>query len=187
MQIDKKTGLLLAVPFHSSPHHDARPSPKIDLIVIHGISLPPGEFGEDYIDQFFLGKLNFKLHPYFQTIAHLKVSPHILIQRSGDIVQYVPFKKRAWHAGVSVFKGRPQCNDFSIGIELEGTDDVPYEKHQYHQLARLVKILQKHYKIARDHIVGHNAIAPGRKTDPGPAFIWDHFFKLLELQDESIK
>lgn len=180
MEINKTTGLLQNVSFHASPHCDERPSDKIDLIVVHGISLPPKEFGHEFIDQFFLGKLDPKAHPYFATIAHLQVSAHILIRRDGQIVQYVPFNKRAWHAGASEFQGRPRCNDFSIGIELEGADDVPYEEKQYQQLAILIRQLQQVYAIPITNIVGHDAIAPGRKTDPGTAFKWDYFLKLVK-------
>ena len=179
MKIDLATGLIATVPFYPSPHCDERPEQQIDLIVVHGISLPPKEFGLDYLNQFFLGRLNPKDHPYFAEIAHLRVAPHVLITRVGELVQYVPFHKRAWHAGTSKFNGRENCNNFSIGVELEGADDIPYEKKQYQQLALLVKQLRQTYAIPSGHIVGHDQIAPGRKTDPGPAFDWEYFHQIL--------
>jgi AmpD protein len=174
MKLDISTGLLSPVKYLPSPHCDARPANiPIDLIVVHNISLPPGQFGTGAIEQFFCGKLDYSQHPYFATIAELKVSAHLLIKRDGEVVQFVPFAQRAWHAGVSNFQGRERCNDFSIGIELEGTDDLPYEKEQYNQLARVIRLLQDAYPdIRHDRITGHAAIAPARKTDPGPAFDW---------------
>ena len=174
MKIDKKTGLIVGVPFHASSHCDERPTQKIDLIVIHNISLPAGKFGNDYVDQFFLGKLNCDLDPNFDALGlrEMQVSSHLFIRRQGDIIQYVPFRKRAWHAGVSSFEGRENCNDFSIGIELEGTDTLPYEAVQYQQLAKVIAALIASYEIPAKNIVGHSDIAPGRKTDPGPAFDW---------------
>ena len=173
-------GLLTAVPFRPSPYCNDRPAHEsINLLVIHNISLPPAEFGGRYIDDFFLGQIDFSLHPYFETLRDKKVSAHILIDRNGDLIQYVPFSKRAWHAGVSKFEGRENCNDFSIGIELEGTDDIPFAKVQYQQLATLAHTLMAAYPITIDRIVGHSQIAPGRKSDPGPAFDWDYFLKLM--------
>lgn len=164
-----------------SPHCDERPEKvEIDMIVIHGITLPPGQFGTNFIEDFFCGKLDYSLHPYFLTIKDLRVSSHLLISRVGEITQFVPFSKRAWHAGQSIFQGRTNCNDFSIGIELEGTDDLPYEKEQYHQLAKVIKFLMKTYtKITPERIVGHSDIAPGRKTDPGPNFDWGYLKELI--------
>lgn len=178
MEIDKKTGLIRNIVTYASPHSDERSTPAIDLIVVHGISLPKGEFGLDYIHQLFMGNLQVDAHPTFASIAHLKVSAHVVIRRDGSVTQYVPFTQRAWHAGISEFQGRQHCNDFSIGIELEGTDEVPYEERQYQQLAKLVHQLQRCYDIPATHIVGHDEIAPGRKTDPGPAFSWDYFHQL---------
>ncbi|HDU2651857.1 TPA: 1,6-anhydro-N-acetylmuramyl-L-alanine amidase AmpD [Yersinia enterocolitica] len=156
-----------------SPHCDQRPEGEApSLLVIHNISLPPGEFGGPYIDQLFTGTLNPDEHPYFADIVHLRVSAHCLIRRDGEIIQYVPFDKRAWHAGVSVFAGRERCNDFSIGIELEGTDVLPFTAAQYRSLSEVSTLLFVHYPITAEQVVGHSDIAPGRKTDPGPAFDW---------------
>ncbi|HDL8283976.1 TPA: 1,6-anhydro-N-acetylmuramyl-L-alanine amidase AmpD [Yersinia enterocolitica] len=156
-----------------SPHCDQRPEGEApSLLVIHNISLPPGEFGGPYIDQLFTGTLNSDEHPYFADIVHLRVSAHCLIRRDGEIIQYVPFDKRAWHAGVSVFAGRERCNDFSIGIELEGTDVLPFTVAQYRSLSEVSVLLFAHYPITAEQVVGHSDIAPGRKTDPGPAFDW---------------
>jgi AmpD protein len=135
------------------------------------------------VEKFFCGQLDFAAHPYFQTLAELKVSAHLFINRKGDIKQFVPFAKRAWHAGQSYFEGRERCNDFSIGIELEGTDDLPYEKIQYEQLAKIIKVLQQMYpKISRNRVVGHSDIAPLRKTDPGPSFDWAFLDCLLNAE-----
>jgi N-acetyl-anhydromuramoyl-L-alanine amidase len=157
-----------------SPHRDARPGgERISLVVIHGISLPPGEFGGPYIDHLFLGRLDPDAHPYFREIAPARVSSHFLVRRGGALVQYVPCAMRAWHAGVSSWKGREGCNDFSIGIELEGADDVPYAEPQYETLAALVRALFDRYGAL--DVAGHSDIAPGRKTDPGPWFDWRRF------------
>jgi AmpD protein len=154
-----------------SPHHDERPENEaISLVVIHNISLPPGEFGGPYIDDLFLGRLDPKAHPYFASIAGMRVSSHFLIRRDGEVVQYVPTELRAWHAGASQWKGRERCNDFSIGIELEGVDEVPFEDAQYATLIELVKALRSRY--GELDLAGHSDIAPARKTDPGPAFDW---------------
>lgn len=165
-----------------SPNFDDRPDPAdISLIVIHCISLPPGQWGTHYINQLFLNKLNPDEHPYFKEIFQLKVSAHVLVQRDGHLIQYVPFDKRAWHAGQSNYEGRQRCNDFSIGIELEGTDDSAFTDAQYTSLCRLAEILFEHYpKLGKQHITGHSNIAPGRKTDPGPGFSWPRLFSLLD-------
>lgn len=167
-------GLLDPVIYCASPYCDERPQANnIDLIVIHGISLPPGQFGNQAIEAFFCGKLDFSQHAYYPSIAHLKVSAHLLIKRDGTIIQFVPFLKRAWHAGESSFQGKKSCNDFSIGIELEGTDEIPYEQNQYQKLLTIIPLLKKHYPaISRERIVGHQDIAPNRKRDPGPFFDW---------------
>jgi AmpD protein len=168
-------GLLDPVIYRSSPHANERPvGAVIDMIVIHGISLPPGQFGSHAIEDFFCGQLDCSSHPAFSDIASLKVSSHLLIKRDGLIVQFVPFNQRAWHAGVSQFQGKTGCNDFSIGIELEGTDDLAYEAIQYQKLIAIVSLLMQNYpNISKDRVVGHVDIAPGRKTDPGHSFDWD--------------
>ncbi|OGT39757.1 MAG: N-acetyl-anhydromuranmyl-L-alanine amidase [Gammaproteobacteria bacterium RIFCSPHIGHO2_12_FULL_38_14] len=180
IKIDQ-SGLLTPVLYRPSPHCDDRPfGDEVNLVVIHGISLPAGQFGTDHIEHFFCGTLDHHLHPSFSAIASLRVSAHILIKRDGQIVQFVPFTKRAWHAGESFFQGRVRCNDFSIGIELEGTDHLPYEKVQYDILAQVLQLLINiHPAITIDRIVGHADIAPGRKTDPGPAFDWAYIKGML--------
>ena len=157
-----------------SPNCDQRPNESdICLIVVHGISLPPIEFGGHYIEQLFCNQLNPDDHEYFIQLKGLEVSSHLLIRRDGEVIQFVPFTQRAWHAGQSHWKQRKCCNDFSIGIELEGTDDIDYEDAQYVQLNKVLKILKSTYQnIGTDAVVGHNDIAPGRKTDPGDAFEW---------------
>lgn len=157
-----------------SSNYEDRPSKiSIDLLVIHCISLPPGKFGTGDIDDFFQNKLNAEKHEYFKNISSLKVSSHFLIERSGCLKQYVSTEKKAWHAGVSSYKGEENCNDFSIGIELEGTENTEYEKIQYNMLAELISVLMKKYpNISKDRIVGHSEIAPGRKKDPGIKFDW---------------
>ena len=167
---------------HPSPHFNPRPvGSEVDLLVIHNISLPPRQFGSNDINEFFAGQLNVAKHPFFQQIAQLKVSAHCLIRRDGEVVQYVSFDDRAWHAGVSNFNGRDNCNDFSIGIELEGCDDIAYSQVQYNSLLRLTRLLQQRYpKIKHQHIVGHSDIAPDRKTDPGQAFAWRYYLSSLD-------
>lgn len=157
-----------------SPNCDERPEGQsISLLVVHGISLPPGEYGGCWIDAFFCNQLDPGAHDYFAEIADFQVSSHLLIRRDGELVQYVPFSKRAWHAGKSCFDGREACNDFSIGIELEGQDEEAYTDIQYQQLAAVSQLLSRYYPdINEQTIVGHSDIAPGRKTDPGPAFDW---------------
>jgi len=164
-----------------SPNQDLRPSEAVvDLLVIHNISLPPGEFGGPWIDDFFTNRLDPSAHPYFEDIKALKVSSHLLIRRSGEIVQYVPFHRRAWHAGQSEFHGRCNCNDFSIGIEMEGVDDLAFADTQYQALVRVTRLLMRNYPGITPHrIAGHSEIAPNRKTDPGPAFDWRHYRQLL--------
>ncbi len=162
--------LLSAAKQVPSDNQNERPTDVISLVVIHNISLPPNIFNNDYIEQFFTNQLDFDIHPYFQTIRNQQVSAHLLIKRDGKILQFVPFNKRAWHAGESNFLGCDNCNDFSIGIELEGADNIIYEKIQYQVLNNTISLLKKHYPITA--VVGHNEIAPGRKTDPGDAFDW---------------
>ena len=160
-----------------SPNCDARPdSEDISLLVIHCISLPPEQFGSEFIDQLFCNCLDPQAHPYFQEIHQLKVSAHVLIRRDGEVVQYVPFDQRAWHAGVSCFQGRERCNDYSIGIELEGSVNQAYTDCQYQMLIEVSQLLLRHYpRLAPERIAGHNEIAPGRKNDPGPGFDWQRF------------
>lgn len=164
-----------------SPNCDNRQDEKdISLIVLHCISLPPGEFGTGFINQLFTNHLDPSLHPYFKNIHGLRVSAHVLISREGSITQYVPFNMRAWHAGQSCYKGRTCCNDFSIGIELEGTDTGYYTNGQYHQLIKITTALLKQYsKLSIDRITGHSDIAPDRKLDPGPGFDWKRFQSML--------
>lgn len=160
-----------------SPNYDERPANvDVDLLVVHGISLPPGEFGGPHIDALFTNRLDPEAHPFFREITGLRVSTHLLIRRDGELVQYVPLDKRAWHAGVSSYQGRERCNDFSIGIELEGTDDTPYTDAQYSVLAQQVAALIKAFPaLTEERVVGHSDIAPGRKTDPGMSFDWVRF------------
>ncbi|MEX0943492.1 MAG: 1,6-anhydro-N-acetylmuramyl-L-alanine amidase AmpD [Pseudomonadales bacterium] len=165
-------GLLSAARFCASPNCDERPGDEISLIVVHSISLPAGHFGSDYIESLFCNRLDVDEHPDFVDLAGLKVSSHVLIRRDGYLLQFVPFDKRAWHAGESCYMERTNCNDFSIGIELEGTDKNGYRGVQYDVLARVCQALCHEYGIVRTNIVGHSDIAPGRKTDPGPGFDW---------------
>ena len=164
-----------------SPNCDQRPCDcPPSLVVVHGISLPPGEYGGPWIDRLFTNCLDPLEHPYFAEIDGLRVSSHLLIRRDGELVQYVPFSARAWHAGASSYRGREACNDFAIGIELEGSDDVPYDTLQYQQLAAVVRLLKARFPgIGANDVVGHCDIAPGLKTDPGPAFDWARLRHLL--------
>ncbi len=175
--VDVSTGLVRSARQCASPNQDARPDPcDISLLVIHCISLPPGEFGGDYVDALFCNRLDVSAHPYFTGLEGLKVSSHLMIDRQGQVTQYVPLCRRAWHAGVSCWEGRERCNDFAVGIELEGTDTTPYSDAQYATLVNLTRTLQAAYPaIVRERIVGHSDIAPGRKTDPGPAFDWERY------------
>jgi len=153
----------------------------IDTLVVHNISLPPSEFNNGYIESFFCNELDCSVHPYFDEIKGLEVSSHLLIKRTGEVIQFVRFDQRAWHAGVSRFDNQDNCNDFSIGIELEGADDIEYEEVQYQVLAKVTVALQKAYPaIISNRIVGHSDIAPGRKTDPGPAFNWAHYKQSMQ-------
>jgi AmpD protein len=182
VNVDIATGLLDAARQVPSPNRDARPPGMTpELIVIHAISLPPGEFGGPWIDALFRNGLDPDAHPYFRDIAGFRVSAHLLIRRDGEIVQYVPFHARAWHAGVSNHQGRERCNDFSIGIELEGCDERPFESVQYEVLARVIRALVAAYPgLEPERVAGHADIAPGRKTDPGPHFDWARLRALLE-------
>lgn len=161
-----------------SPNCDERPeTAEVTLLVVHNISLPPGEFGGDGIVGLFTNTLDFSVHPYYETLRGLEVSAHFLIRRGGELIQLVPCAKRAWHAGASSWYGRERCNDVSVGVELEGADDQAYTDLQYFRLAGLLRDLRRRYPII--DIVGHADIAPGRKTDPGPAFNWGYFRGLL--------
>ena len=162
-----------------SPNHDLRPKEAdISLIVIHCISLPPGVYEGNQIEDFFLNKLDISQHEYFNSIKDLKVSSHLLIKRDGGITQFVPFNKRAWHAGISSFDGVEDCNNFSIGIELEGTEDSEFTDQQYNSLMEITKLLLLNYpNLSKEKIVGHSEIAPNRKTDPGKLFNWKRFLK----------
>ena len=163
-----------------SPNCSSREKGEISLLVIHNISLPPGKFGGEYVEQFFQNILDPQAHPYFDEIKELKVSSHLFIKRDGSITQFVPFDKKAWHAGVSNFNGRENCNEFSIGIELEGTDELEYTQQQYDSLVEVSRELMVLYPlITKDNIVGHCDISPGRKTDPGKAFDWDFYLSCL--------
>jgi AmpD protein len=174
LRIDARTGLALGVRQVLTDHYEARPAGVVaDLIIVHGISLPPAEFGGPWIDRLFTGSLPRDVHPFFAAIAVGRVSAHALIRRDGEIVQYVPFGERAWHAGPSEYLGRSTCNDFSVGVELEGADHIPYEAVQYESLAALIRALLDAYPaLSRERIVGHSDVAPGRKTDPGASFDW---------------
>lgn len=180
LEVHAATGLLVGVRQVLSPHRDPRPGDgPAELLVVHGISLPPAEFGGPWIDRLFAGNLPAEAHPYFATIVG-RVSAHALIRRDGEIVQYVPFIERAWHAGASSWAGRPACNDYSVGIELEGTDTLPYEHAQYASLVSVIRALRAAYASLRDApIVGHSDIAPGRKTDPGESFDWQELRRRL--------
>jgi N-acetyl-anhydromuramoyl-L-alanine amidase len=173
MMVDA-AGRVDAARYHASPNCDERPPGEaVTLLVIHNISLPPGEFGGDGIVHLFTNELDHAAHPYYRTLAGARVSAHFLIRRAGELLQFVPCAQRAWHAGASAWCGRNRCNDFSIGIELEGADDVPYTEPQYRVLAELTRALHSAYPIAA--IAGHCDIAPARKTDPGPSFDWPRF------------
>jgi len=164
-------GRVAGARYVASPNHDERPdAAEITLLVVHSISLPPGEYGGDAIERLFTNRLDPDAHPYFRRILPLEVSSHFLIRRDGELVQFVPTARRAWHAGASAWRGRPRCNDFSIGVELEGADDGPFEDIQRERLAQLITALREVLPL-RD-IAAHSDVAPGRKTDPGPGFAW---------------
>ena len=183
LQVDAQGEWLEGVRKVISPNCDQRPDDlEIDLLVIHNISLPPDEFGGDYIDQLFTNLLDPEQHPYFKEIESLRVSAHVLINREGLLTQYVPFTQRAWHAGESEYEGRANCNDYSIGIELEGCDNRDFTQEQYEMLVNLTEaIIQFWPKISKQRITGHCHIAPDRKTDPGPMFNWDKYYSSLKF------
>lgn len=163
-----------------SPNHDDRPQGEVvSLIVVHAISLPPGQFGGDGIVQLFSNRLDPCAHPYFRQISALRVSAHFLVRRDGELIQFVSCRQRAWHAGLSSWHGRQRCNDFSVGIELEGCDELPFEDAQYACLLAVVGRLRAHYPV--DAVVGHSDISPGRKSDPGPCFDWRRLASIGDL------
>lgn len=184
MDVDPETGWLIGARHVPSPNRDARPAGcEPELLVVHAISLPPGQFGGPWIEHLFTNRLDPEAHPYFAEIAHMRVSAHVLIRRDGSLVQFVPFHERAWHAGQSSWQGREACNDFSVGVELEGCDDKPFEPIQYERLTALLRALQRRYPtLSAERVVGHCDVAPGRKTDPGPHFDWCRLKGMLANQ-----
>jgi AmpD protein len=172
-----KNHRLQDINFLESPNFNDRPVDEdISLLVIHSISLPPTKYNTDHIERFFLNELDFSSHNFYKNIDGMKVSAHVLIKRNGEVIQFVPFDKRAWHAGVSSYKGKNDCNNFSIGIELEGSDDDIFEDIQYEKLSLITSLLITEYDlITKDNIKGHSDIAPERKTDPGVLFDWDRY------------
>lgn len=184
LRLETATGLLRGARQLASPHWNERPEGLVpELIIVHGISLPPGRFGGPWVDQLFTGTLDTRAHPAFRGLRGLKVSSHFLIRRDGEVVQYVPVHRRAWHAGRSRFAGREDCNDFSVGIELEGTDKRPYTAVQYRRLCATIRALRRSLpSLAQAPVVGHSDVAPGRKTDPGPAFDWGRLHRLLNAR-----
>ncbi len=185
--VDPATGLIAPARQCPSPNQDERPTgTEPDLIVIHCISLPPGEYGGDFIERFFRNCLPRDTHPYFDEIGDLTVSSHLLVRRDGTLVQFVPFGRRAWHAGASSYRGRERCNDYSVGIELEGTDDSPFEDSQYLALGGVIAALGTAYRSLRGApVVGHEHIAPGRKTDPGPCFDWSRLKRAATMPPDN--
>ncbi|MEM8816222.1 MAG: 1,6-anhydro-N-acetylmuramyl-L-alanine amidase AmpD [Pseudomonadota bacterium] len=179
--VDADTGVLTPARLCPSPNCDARPQGSaVDLLLLHGISLPPGDYGSGAIEALFCNRLDFAANPYFARIRGLEVSAHLLIERGGELTQFVPFTARAWHAGESRFRGRRRCNDFSIGIELEGTDTSPYSDVQYAVLGAVTRAIMLAYpSLSPRRIAAHSDVAPGRKTDPGPAFDWQRLYDLL--------
>ena len=179
MTSDSEAGWLAGVARCESPNCDARPEgSEVNLVVVHAITLPPERFGGEGIAQLFTNRLEPDEHPYYEQICELRVSAHFLIRRDGALVQFVPTRMRAWHAGASSWRGREACNDFSIGIELEGCDTLPFEAAQYRSLAKLIDVLRASHAI--EAVVGHSEIAPGRKTDPGPCFDWERLLSALD-------
>ena len=186
MQLDPASGWCEGVHRCPSPNFNERPDGEISLLVIHNISLPPGQFATGKVQAFFQNRLDVTEHPYFEGIKALRVSAHFLIERDGQITQFVSCLDRAWHAGISSFEGREACTDFSLGIELEGTDDQPFTDAQYQALIALTRQLQQHYpQITPQRICGHSDVAPGRKTDPGPCFDWARFRRELPHTGEK--
>lgn len=182
-QFQVVNGQLIGARQVPSPNYNQRPdNTEIQLIVIHNISLPPSQFGGGYIEKFFQNQLDWSLHPYFQSIEGMQVSTHLLILRTGEVLQFVNFNDRAWHAGRSTYLSKVECNDYSIGIELEGSDDTDFEAIQYQTLVDVVATLQTAYPKTNHHLAGHSDIAPGRKTDPGPHFQWQEFRQSLSIK-----
>ena len=185
MQLDPSTGWFQGICHCPSPNCNARPQGEISLLVVHNISLPPGQFGTGKVQAFFQNRLPVGEHPFYAEIASLQVSAHFFIERDGAVTQFVSCLERAWHAGQSCFDGRDNCNDFSLGVELEGTDDEPYSDAQYASLAELSRQLLAAYPaLTPQRICGHSDIAPGRKTDPGPAFDWQRLYAALTDRKE---
>ncbi len=182
MEINIKNHLLKDIKFLQSPNFDIRPKESsISLIVLHSISLPPTVFGNNYVEEFFLNELSISKDEYLNNIINIKVSSHIYIKRTGEIIQFVPFDKRAWHAGESLYENIQNCNDYSIGIELEGCDDIVFENVQYIKLAEIINSLLTYYKdLSSKRIVSHSDIAPGRKSDPGPLFDWKRLKTMIK-------
>ena len=182
MDFEIEQGWIRPALYVPSPNFNARPANlPVSLLVIHNISLPPGQFGTGQVQAFFSNCLDATAHPYFGSISHMKVSSHCLIERDGTLTQFVNCDERAWHAGQSCFQGVENCNDFALGIELEGTDELPYTPVQYDVLAALTRAFMKVYPaITRERILGHSDIAPGRKTDPGEAFDWNYYFQCID-------
>jgi AmpD protein len=182
MEVDLSSALMRDVRQIASPNCDSRPvGVDAELIVVHGISLPPGEFGGPWVERLFTNTLPPDFHPYFAEISQLRVSSHLFVARDGSPTQFVKFTDRAWHAGLSSYRGRTACNDFSIGIELEGMDEIAYSAEQYTTLAEAVAALCEAYpRLSPDRLVGHSDISPGRKTDPGPGFDWAHARRRIE-------
>ncbi|MBD9414101.1 1,6-anhydro-N-acetylmuramyl-L-alanine amidase AmpD [Pseudomonas sp. PDM16] len=186
MRLDPASGWCDEVRHCPSPNFNERPLGEVSLLVIHNISLPPGQFGTGKVQQFFQNRLPVDEHPYFAGIAQLTVSAHFLIERDGDVTQFVSCNQRAWHAGVSCFDGRENCNDFSIGIELEGTDELPFSEAQYQALVEVtLELLSAYPDLSVERICGHCDIAPGRKTDPGPFFDWQRVRAALRSKESG--
>ena len=185
LAIDVGTGLVRGASYIPSPNFDQRPpGAAIELLIVHGISLPPGDFTGEWVEALFQNRLPPDVHPYFREIEGLKVSAHLYLRRDGRAIQFVPLHLRAWHAGASAYRYRIACNDFSVGVELEGSDDVPYEPVQYEALAEFVGALASSYRsFTPDALVGHSDVAPGRKTDPGPAFDWERLRALIRARE----
>lgn len=186
MRIDPESGWLRGALRVPTPNRDQRPEgAPVDLVVVHAISLPPGEFGGPWIDELFTNRLDPGAHPYFREIAGMRVSAHALIRRDGSVTQYAPFGERAWHAGRSCWEGREACNDFAVGIELEGDDEQVFEPVQYRRLAELIRALMQVYPgITPERVVGHCHVAPGRKTDPGSHFDWARLKRLIAAENQ---